>query len=205
MSTTLKISKIDALEVPERDSKEKSQGEFEDEVYSIPFSVWAGLEPVVRPLLDSGEAVDSRGQRVSTPLLLAALMGQEEVVQLLLDRGAAVDSRARTCKMPPMAAVMSCDEVVCQILLVSGAREDLNDAKGRNAIEILTLELEFDDKGDGESMLSWLSGSKYATSTASGESCKPFWYESMSQDVKVTANRMKLPVLGGMFYDDGPF
>ncbi|KAJ5729092.1 uncharacterized protein N7483_003600 [Penicillium malachiteum] len=129
-------SEYESEEECEEESKEVSKEESKDEEDSIPPSVWASLEPVVRLLLDDGEPVESKGHKESSPLFLAALAGHKEMVPLLLDRGANVNSRNRRGSTPLMAAAISGNEEVTKLLIKGGARDNMKNLWGHTALDI---------------------------------------------------------------------
>lgn len=160
-----------------------------------PPSLWESLVPVVRLLLDAGEAVDSKGQNESTPLYLAALIGHKEMVQLLIDRGANVNSRDRLSGTPLMVAGMWEHHEIWQILLDNGARENVKSLLGFTARDVYGAgPKEKADEITTEPRLLFIEQlrKKKARTNTNGEPFEP-WYKRRALDVQIAAEKVKFP------------
>ncbi|KAJ5703940.1 hypothetical protein N7493_011078 [Penicillium malachiteum] len=205
-------SKYDSEEPTEEQSGENSGAESDEELdktemisafpenakEGYPPALWESLVPVVRLLLDAGEAVDSKGQNESTPLYLAAMIGHKEMVQLLIDRGADVNSRDRYSGTPLMVAGMWEHQEIWQILLDNGARENLKSLQGFTARDVYGAgpkEKESDFNSEDNLFIEQLRKKKARTNT-NGEPSEP-WYKRRALDVQIAAEKIKYPIRRG--------
>ena len=95
-----------------------------------------GHTDVVELLLERGAAINSRGSRGETALLLAASKGNSEVVKLLAEHGADVNQASSDRKTPLHKAAMSGDFETVEVLLEAGADPSIKDRSGRTAAEL---------------------------------------------------------------------
>ena len=89
---------------------------------------------LVKDILDSGVAVDSRDNDGNTPLIIAA-ESEPGMVEQLLERGANVDQQNRNGVTAMIAAVKCEDTSIVAMLILAGATLELRDRKGRSAAD----------------------------------------------------------------------
>lgn len=133
--SALREGNLAELEALVRDEPELTGRADERGFTPLTLSVYLGQEEVVRWLLQSGVAVDTRDRAGNTALMGAVFKGNLGMVKLLLDAGAEVNAANSQGSTPlAFAATYSSGEVV-GLLLEHGARTDLRDAGGKSPLD----------------------------------------------------------------------
>jgi len=98
-----------------------------------------GRAGVVDTLLDGGADVQSRNAKKWTPLDCAAAAGAVKCAELLLDNDAPIDPMDRNKTTPLHLAAENGHDRMIELLLKRGANIAMEDAYGRNLLELAIL------------------------------------------------------------------